>query len=678
MQVRQQLILIIDNHKGFLDSIARFFRRHGYGVLTASSLGEARELLSNTWVHLLIVDIRMRNDEDELDESGLIWARDEFRQMTKIILTRAKNHEYVRRALRAYPDGTPPKLDYVIKDEGEDVWLRTVKRAFDLFVHINLRLDFRFGKEAAASRAVRSIDDLLVLVDEKLEAATVEARRSELSDLLAMVFHDKQQITLGRTLATAPNQVWLEVLTFGEKGPDGQFVVLISHLDAISRDEAGFERLKSKGIANRLVLCQNEKTLHYAANVYQLLGAELEAILSLRNYYHLQEPEAVKLAIDTLFSRALAPLHDKDNMSVENSTLRNTFQSWLNRREMTVPEGPLNQQAVALCKAISYGGLVEASLSSFGLTLKWQDGRLSTYPNPVECLFDNQPIPWRTAYGLTHGLINGDNVLVNPDGQPWLINFSQVGHRPLAGDFVSLELAIRAELPPTQDLAMRQQFEECLLRAEQLDEGIETIGLDSDTEKAVQVINHIRCLAADRLGPDLRPYLTELLFQAMLQVAAFDPEPKYTRHQLLPYAHSLLLGAMIANRLFPNSEQPSDLPPQALQSLWMSDEYNNEVVVEGRVVQLTPSLYRLLRYLYDRKNEVCERRAIDVEVFDASYSADTSSFEVDEYGKQRIEQSISRLRQEIEPNPRRPKYIETIRGLGYRLNLAVNTNGNST
>lgn len=677
MPIRQPLILIIDNHKGFLDSIARFFRRHGYGVYTAASLGEAREMISTTWVHLLIVDIRMRNDEDELDESGLIWARDEFRQMTKIILTRAKNHEYVRHALRPYPDGQPPKLDYVIKDEGEDVWLRTVRRAFNLFVRVNLGLDIRFGKGTAANHTVRSIDHLLALVDEKVEAAAVEARRMELSDLLSMVFHDKQQITLGRLLATAPTQVWLEVHTFSEAGPDGQFVLLLGHLDAISRDEAGFEQLIAKGSANRLIRYKSEKTLHFAATAYQLLEGELESQLTLADYYHRRPLEVVEVALATLYGRTLAPLHAGDHTFVESNTLRNTFQSWLNAREATVLEGHVNQQAVALCKAISNSGLVEAQLSSFGLVLKWQDGRSHIYPNPIKRLFDNQPVPWRTPYGITHGMIKGENVLVDPAGQTWLINFGSVGHRPLAGDFASLELALRDELPPTQDLATRHRLEEYLLSAEQLGEGNAITGLDSDAGKAAAVINYIRCLAAERLGPDPRSYLTELLFQATLQIAAFDPVPRYTSRQLLPYAHSLLLGAMIAGQLFPHSEQPSGLPPQALQSLWMSDEQNNEAVVEGRIVQLAPGLYRLLRYLYDHKNEVCERQTIDVEVFDAVYPVDISSSEVDELARQRIEQSISRLRQQIERDPRRPQYIKTIRGRGYLLNLAVATNGNS-
>jgi DNA-binding response OmpR family regulator len=76
----------------------------------------------------------------------------------------------------------------------------------------------------------------------------------------------------------------------------------------------------------------------------------------------------------------------------------------------------------------------------------------------------------------------------------------------------------------------------------------------------------------------------------------------------------------------------------------------------------------LLRYLYTHKNQVCTRRAIAADVFDAVYPAHVSDDEVDELEGARIEQNISRLRAEIERDPKQPKYIETIRGQGYRLN----------
>jgi DNA-binding response OmpR family regulator len=70
-------------------------------------------------------------------------------------------------------------------------------------------------------------------------------------------------------------------------------------------------------------------------------------------------------------------------------------------------------------------------------------------------------------------------------------------------------------------------------------------------------------------------------------------------------------------------------------------------------------LVTLLKILMDHPGEVVDRKKLFCEAWETNYTGDTRSLDV----------HMSWLRQAIEDNPRHPKYIKTIRGVGYRLDL---------
>ncbi|MBP9675362.1 MAG: response regulator transcription factor [Anaerolineaceae bacterium] len=87
------------------------------------------------------------------------------------------------------------------------------------------------------------------------------------------------------------------------------------------------------------------------------------------------------------------------------------------------------------------------------------------------------------------------------------------------------------------------------------------------------------------------------------------------------------------------------------------DVVQKRAIINGRQIQLTPRLNLLLRILMERAGEVVDRNSLFREAWDTDYTDDTRSLDV----------HISWLRQAIEENPRYPKYLITIRGVGYRL-----------
>lgn len=80
---------------------------------------------------------------------------------------------------------------------------------------------------------------------------------------------------------------------------------------------------------------------------------------------------------------------------------------------------------------------------------------------------------------------------------------------------------------------------------------------------------------------------------------------------------------------------------------------------QGRETSLTPKTAALLELLMQHPGEVQEREYLFREVWETNFTDDTRTLDV----------HISWLRQAIEENPRKPKFLKTLRGVGYRLDL---------
>ena len=89
------------------------------------------------------------------------------------------------------------------------------------------------------------------------------------------------------------------------------------------------------------------------------------------------------------------------------------------------------------------------------------------------------------------------------------------------------------------------------------------------------------------------------------------------------------------------------------------DLENKRVRSLGKNTKLTPRLINLLQILMDKHGEVVERDALFKKVWETNYTGDTRTLDV----------HISWLRRAIELDPDNPKFLKTIRGVGYRLDV---------
>ena len=89
------------------------------------------------------------------------------------------------------------------------------------------------------------------------------------------------------------------------------------------------------------------------------------------------------------------------------------------------------------------------------------------------------------------------------------------------------------------------------------------------------------------------------------------------------------------------------------------DTAAHHVTVDGRHVELTPSEWQLLDALTGRPGRVWSRYELVTHL---------RGYEFDGY-ERTIDSHIKNLRRKIEPDPRQPRIIETVTGIGYRLGI---------
>jgi two-component system response regulator RegX3 len=87
------------------------------------------------------------------------------------------------------------------------------------------------------------------------------------------------------------------------------------------------------------------------------------------------------------------------------------------------------------------------------------------------------------------------------------------------------------------------------------------------------------------------------------------------------------------------------------------DLVNDEVRVDGKPVQLTPSEFRILGLLASAPGATWSRRQIMEHLWGSTHIGDEHTCEV----------HISTLRRKIEPDPANPMRLLTVRGVGYSL-----------
>lgn len=647
-------ILFVDNHTEFLETRSAFLSRAGFRVLPASSLAQAEQILQGTWVHLALLDIRLEDDLDPDDDSGIRLAKNlAYRHIPKIMLTSHSSVDYVRQTMAPPAEGLPPAVDFLEKTESPQTMIEAADAAIAKHLKINWALTCQWTE-----RCPYTFSSIAGLVSPSASYAAPADQAAEIEDLFRRLFYDSEQIAFDGLYWRQPGRVALGVLAFAAGKPIRHFLVTCGLLPAIEQERRNRAHLPIQAaLPGQPMLIQTAQTLHFGANCFELPDGNLETAKTLAQFFQQNASKEVGSTLERLSATCLSPWHRQRRLNLPVDGAPRLF-----RQSLHLVAGDELEQEIAarihhLAEQAASANLAVMILTPTQLQFQAPKGFRRTFPNPIPWLAGSVaggPVP-PIACGSSLNELSTKSILVDETGQPWLTDLGAVTDGPLLGDYAALETALKLDmLEDLFSLGDLYEIEELLLAVTRLTDRIEHGG--QQVAKIVQAIQRIRFLAGEIYGNTIEVYQWALMFQALKRLLAYDPTSRRPRRELVPFVHACLCLGMLAERLAADQAAPVVATGLAL------DETRRQVYLDGRPVDLSLTDYEIFRYLWENAGRLCSREAIITTVYRHKYQAGKMAND-----DEKLNMAISRLRQKIEVEIDKPRFLVTKRGGGYIL-----------
>ena len=532
---QQGRILIIDDDEKWIDTLSRLLRVEGYHVDTATTIARAHELLNLTFFHLLVLDIRMEED-DESNAEGMdllreIDSRDLSTAMQIIMLSAYGTPRQMRQAFTQYK-----VADFLSKDEFDDEeFLERVRTIFAEHVRANFALTCHWQNTTGSEQVVVNleVDGQRVKRDSPFQQQIAE----ELNDLLARLFYKADSLLLRPLARGHSGSAVLWAQPFSADGAGQAVVVKFGDFRGIDQEYSHYlEHVQPFiGGGRSTSIISLRRTPRLGGIVYSMLGAVGDHLESFGSFYNRADIADIKGVLDRLFLDTCKPWY-ANRGPLKLLDLTEHYQGFL---DFTTDK---------LERALSEG--LKAVHGKHKLTFNALPGE-ATFTNPVLALADQRFV--RSTYECkTHGDFNESNILVDAAGHTWLIDFESTGPGHILRDIGELDSVVRFQLLKVEEATLeeRLRMEEVLSQIESFSavKGLEG-GLATENEavaKAYATSAHLRGLASRLVEQnpmdDISELYVALVYYAM-NTMRFYQLPSVQRQ------HALLSASLLAERL---------------------------------------------------------------------------------------------------------------------------------
>ena len=487
-------ILLVENDPSVRTSLREFLKVKGYEVYTASDPLQAKKLLQEKWVHLAILDIRLIDDNDPNDISGLTLASECDPRIVKIILTGYPSFETLKIAKETNLNGAISAFDYAEKQEGPDKLLERIKLIFKNRIKINFDLPIDFAKKLTLEEIVDSVK----FKGEK------EALRDEIIEIFQRLFWDANKITIFPLAEGFSGAGVVKVAPEYDGGLGNEVVVKFGQRKYIEIENGNFSEYVKRFIGGmRSTIVMNFAcTLRLAGIVYSLVGNTFNKVYSFEEYYNLKSIDKIEGVIIKLFQETCRPWYNQKT----RPTLKDLAKEYI--KELPLDQKKLNQAYESNFKRFYQDGLIQFN------------GIKSYFINPVSWIA-NKEFCLPISFCVTHGDLNKNNIILDDNGNTWLIDFFRTKKSYVLRDFIRLETTIKFELLDIKNVKSLYEFESALLAYDRFPEFLAAdptfSGDEAKLNKAFRIIKKIRELAYLTLGgeSEMREYYVGLLFQTL-------------------------------------------------------------------------------------------------------------------------------------------------------------------
>ena len=542
-------VLVVDNDEHVIQSVLFNLRMAGYEVIIADTVEEALRLIGHEIFHAAVIDIRLKDESEEDDQSGFEVARHLPPYVPRIIYTAYENIENLRAAFTEAgarysvdkrnpnaPDLLVDNLDQLFKDEVKVNFALDIQSAFDL-------------------------SELAGMIRMPADSRYPEPRAEDVQRLLQTLFYSAEAIQATYLLppeaAPTRSQSGAVLITVHPRLPNGlaePVVVKLSSCDEIEREVQGYNQIEPfLGGQRHADMRGHAYSRGLGGLVYSFINADELGDIHV---------------FDDLFANAPAD----EIIQLRRQFFTRTFrQIFSDATREPIDLAAMYSQALGLTPQKLRQAIAERRPNAAGELQLHFKGLPGTYPNPLLWVLHGdifRRLDTIARVCLCHGDLHGRNILVDSAGRFWLLDFARVDRSHALRDFAELETDIKFELLRTADLGQLLRFEQALLAPTLFsDQAAADAFGNAQIDKAYQVIVALRALAAEQLNlhEDMDEYYQALLFHTLNVLRLRRPSADKKEH-------ALLAAALICQRLdnwptwqyAPTPAEPPVLPPPAL------------------------------------------------------------------------------------------------------------------
>ncbi len=526
-------VLVVENDDDFRIIHQKNLTKWGYEVYIAQGLGQAliQDAIAKARqhrCHFAVVDLHLLDDYDDWDLSGLDLM-DKIRPTESIIFSGAQDFKFSQDAIKkgalAYigKSDTRISLQNVLAEaEGHCAGRSAVQMTWEgnLTASGIVRSFFPNNREVPADE----VDDLLV----RLFSGRNGGLNDELTTLKLTLLGEPSKTTRkSRVLSPSSGVVRPHsVVLLAYANHNQPVIVKLARAQKVEKEVANYTQVRDQ-IGGRYCPNLDKMTILWdmGGAVYTLLG--WRGLQTFEQAYRHGSPSKINQVLDTFFTETWSYFYS--HPLKETTNLLEGYKDVLGRDWLD----HLTQLPYDLVGEYANAGWKHAGL-----------------PNPIEWIGqkDRQAgsIP-TTRLAVTHGDLHGDNLLVDGNNAPWVIDYERTGPGPILQDFVELESDIsnRMAALPKQNLAATWRVWALLAQPRSLDENLIPAIPQHGLKKALEVIGRLRNLAARSAGDlDAYPYVWGLLINALFRAHL---HLKVSHHE--EALRTLLKAAILCHRL---------------------------------------------------------------------------------------------------------------------------------
>lgn len=514
----EKTILCIENDQNFLDTYAELLTLHGFRVLKASDLAKAEELLNSNAVHLAIVDLRLTEDNDSDDQSGLQFLQNnQHRYLPKIVLTAHPSLETTRASLRFNEQGQSPAVDYLDKRYAYNELISSVMDALGRRINFDLDIQLKADSFMELARKLAADTSGLEKYHAKVNPVDEEQLQmyaDELETLVRRAFREEATILVDIELLPEQFSAIAWVTPVRDSIKADRRLMKLGTASWLHAELAGY-KWTEKNYPVRSSLCLEIDPPIESAHFGSFLSTRSGSAIATKSqrfkeYYTLHSSQEISEMIEDLFERAQENLYSQECPPRQDTSLQTIYKTRLGynsniEQQRQMFEDILHRlERQRLIKRNAQDIIFDVANSTKVIT-----------PNPVDYLLSKGERA-EVLQLMSIGAIDPSHLLVDNKDSAWVTEFGAFGPAPCMFDFTALEAKIHLEWLSSSQLTPTLRDCEMQLCAKDSfgdDLSLERVS-DAALRKAVAAIAQVRLAARATGGFDEIAYIWGLLLHA--------------------------------------------------------------------------------------------------------------------------------------------------------------------